>query len=572
MGMGPMAWACLLLTVPGAGGAGQEPWYLNQPFKIPIRIAAEKRAQLQGFCLYVSRDQGQSWELQEKGPRDKREFAYRAPADGVYWFTVAVINARGEEEPNDVSTVPPNKIQKIVVDTTPPAVKIQSADRRGAEVSMTWHVQEDHPDASALRVEYRTADMPEGQWRPVPFVPGEREEVTFRPEGAGEVLVRVEAVDLAGNRSMDTRPVAGGAPGGTTITPVGTSTSEAASPLPVGGANETAGRRPDVGTTSRQGSSPPVVTGLPFENSSSLPPAVAPTPMSHPTAMGSTLPPAGPSAPVGPATPPAPAVIGGGGSPAGTAAMGAPLGGVSRGSLRPLQVVNNRQVKLNFDVAKSGPSGLGSVEVYVTADEGITWEPMPLAPDAFGLPPSGDAGNHNGWVMVQLSREGVTYGFRIVVKNRAGIGKPPPQRGDPPQVRLELDTTRPEAKLYAPQEDQTRPNALILAWTALDRNLASHPVVLEWAERKEGPWTSVSSEPLANNMPEPPGAGADRQNAPTGNYSWQLPDKMPPRVYLRLKVRDTAGNEALAETVNPVIIDLFKPDVDSVTVGNPGPR
>jgi hypothetical protein len=205
--------------------------------------------------------------------------------------------------------------------------------------------------------------------------------------------------------------------------------------------------------------------------------------------------------------------------------------------------------------------------VYVTTDEGSTWEPAAVGSDTV-LPTGADgraSGPVRGSVTVNLTREGVVTGFYIVVKSRAGIGKPPPQRGETPQVRLELDTTQPLAKLYAPTEDPARPNALILAWTAWDRNLGPNSVVLEWSERKEGPWTPVSPEPLSNNLPEQAGAGPEKTNTPTGSYSWQIPDRMPPRVFLRLSVRDTAGNPAVAETREPVTIDLARPDVSSVT-------
>jgi hypothetical protein len=450
------------------------------------------------------------------------------------------------------------------VDTTGPEVHILSAERRGADVLVSWQVKEEHPDTSALRVEYRTADMPEGQWRPVGYVPGSPEQVSFPAAGAGEVLVRVQAVDLAGNRGEDTRTVAGGVPATATIVPASTVESV---PLVGGGTND-GGRKPEGGLAGRPGSNPATGTGLVFDSVPASAPASTPPAMAQSGVVG---PPPSPVGQAGPAYPPAPGFPGGGSPPPamppGTAG---PLNGVQRGSLPPFQVVNKRQVKLDFEV-KAGPSGVGAVEVYATTDEGTTWDPMPVSPDAVVLP-VGDGGRAGtGSVTVSLAREGVVYGFYIVVKNRAGIGKPPPHRGDPPQVRVELDTMLPLAKLYAPAQDPARPNALILAWTASDRNLAASAIVLEWAERKEGSWVPISPEPLANNLPEQAASGLDRQNVPTGSYSWQIPDRMPPKVYLRLSVRDTAGNVAVAETREPVIIDLFQPDIEMVTV-HPGPR
>jgi hypothetical protein len=36
---------------------------------------------------------------------------------------------------------------------------------------------------------------------------------------------------------------------------------------------------------------------------------------------------------------------------------------------------------------------------------------------------------------------------------------------------------------------------------------------------------------------------------------------VPPSIYLRLVVRDSAGNVAVAETLQPVLIDLNEPEV-----------
>ncbi len=561
MSMGPMAWACLLLTVHGAGT--QEPWYLNQRgFKIPIRIRAENRAELKKLRLYVSPDQGQSWELQEEGPPDKEFFAYQANKDGTYWFTVATVNLRGDEKGNPYKVSP---MQKVVVDTTRPEVNIQSADRRGADVLVTWHVKEDHLDQSTLRIDYRTADMPEGQWTPVPFLPGGPEQVSFRPVGTGEVQVRIQAGDLAGNRNEATHPVSGGTPTGASATPA--SAIEAVGPA----SNEpgvTVGPGAPGVAPMRLASGPSTADRPPFDANPLVPPLAGPPPA--PSGPPATVSPPAPVAPAGPPAPLTPPFPPGGAPPAAPPGSAAPLSRVTRGSLPALQVVNKRQVKLDFDVGAVGPSGLGSVEVYATTDEGASWESVPAGPDT--VLPSGTDGRPaapvRGSVTVNLAREGVPYGFCIVVKNRAGIGKPPPQRGDAPQVRLELDEKPPLAKLYAPTQDPAQKNALILAWTARDRNLAVNPVLLEWSERKEGPWTSVSPEPLSNR-PDP-GGGPETENTPTGHYSWLVPDRMPARVYLKLSVRDTAGNVAVAETRDPVTIDLVPPEVSSVTVAPVG--
>src|SRR5262249_5874157 len=123
----------------------------------------------------------------------------------------------------------------------------------------------------------------------------------------------------------------------------------------------------------------------------------------------------------------------------------------TRGPLPNLQIVNKHQVKLGFNVGKFGPSGLGTVDVYVTLDEGASWEKSNADP-MVSLPvsPTGN-GAVRGTVTVTMPKEGVRYGFYLVVKSRAGLGKPAPRPGDAPHVRVEVDTTQPDARLMAPQ-------------------------------------------------------------------------------------------------------------------------
>ena len=73
---------------------------------------------------------------------------------------------------------------------------------------------------------------------------------------------------------------------------------------------------------------------------------------------------------------------------------------------------------------------------------------------------------------------------------------------------------------------------------------------LEWAARPEGPWTFIGEAQLAN----------------TGRYVWQIAENTPPKVFLRLSVRDTAGNTAIAQTPQPIMIDMTRPDVGNVIV------
>ena len=140
------------------------------------------------------------------------------------------------------------------------------------------------------------------------------------------------------------------------------------------------------------------------------------------------------------------------------------------------------------------------------------------------------------------------------MKSGAGLGKPPPQNGiDVPQVRIEVDTTAPKADLFEPRPHPTRRDSLVLTWNATDNKLGPTPITLQWAERPDGDWQTIG--------------GGELQN--TGEYVWQVPANVPPHVYLRLLVRDLAGNESVAQTAQPVLVDLNEPEVKPLQITVP---
>src|SRR5262249_5743473 len=133
-----------------------------------------------------------------------------------------------------------------------------------------------------------------------------------------------------------------------------------------------------------------------------------------------------------------------------------------RDTLPPLQFVNTRQVTLEYEVAKFGPSGVSSVDVYITQDDGQSWQVfgavqsgnVPVGPDAKGPPTSVRRS-----LTLEVPGEG-KFGFYLVVKSGVGRSKPAPQGGTRPQIRLEVDTTAPDADLYDVRPDPSGANAV----------------------------------------------------------------------------------------------------------------
>ncbi|NBO93421.1 MAG: hypothetical protein EBV06_14080 [Planctomycetia bacterium] len=531
MGTGFLAWACLLLAT-GAGDTDIVHFNMRG-FQIPVRIDPNRRAEVHELILYLSKDAGRTWEIAMRLSPDKPGFDFMASNDGMHYFSIAVVDKRGVQEPADVYKAPVG--QKILIDTTKPLVKILAAERVGDEVQVSWEAQDERPNWSTMKLEYRVGATAGGLWTPLPITqPGERGNLRFRPGLPGEVVLRLSLQDMAENlgtveqvvsatTAAPVTPVSGFTPPGTVPPP--------SSIPPAPRADMTA--LPGIGST-------------PVTRQDAIPPA--PAPYTPPTFSGSASTPATPNYGTTPSFN-ASSTTGYSGSSSMSPPAATPMLS-SRGALPEVQIVNKKEAKIAFDVSRFGPSGLGSVEVYVTTDEGNTWSEMKINGGVQLPMPSELRGNVpvTGSVSVNLPRDGQIYGIYLIVRSRAGLGRPKPQSGDAPHIRLELDTTPPEAVLHMPKPDTSRSDTMVFTWRADDRNIAPNPITLQWAERPDGPWEFIGEPQLPN----------------TGSYSWQVPERIPPRVYLQLTVRDRAGNASQARTPEPVPLDTRIPELSGV--------
>lgn len=549
---------------------------------IPINIQDARRAEIRELVLYASADQGKTWNQAAVITPEKSGFVFVAPADGTYWLRSAIVNRNGQQQPENPAAGRPEWV--LVIDTAKPTVRSLHARRQGDEVVVTWDVQEEHPDWGALRLEYQLKGASVGT--PIEAKPGPSGQAKFRPAGSAPLTVRLTVRDQAGNVSIAQDEVAGTetvaanytpnvppASAGNVPPPVNTPSLPTQIPLPGGNTTaQGASVPPPIQTGSNQvwtqGQAPastppppPVNVGSALPAGGSLPPPTRnDSALRQVASQGIALPPAGnppQSAPPAAAkkviadstvkdppagqTPPRPGSVGG-------------LPDTAPGSERrlpPVQYVNQPRVVLEYEVSRIGPSGLGSVEIWMTKDDGATdW--VKYAVDR--TPQETTKGRHQCSVPLPTT-EGV-YGFTLLLRNRAGFGKAPPSPGDAPAIRVELDVTPPPiAKLVEPELDRTRPNALVMQWLAEDKNLGERPITLEWAERSNGPWNAI---------------GVDLPN--TGRYSWKLPERLPARVFLRLRVRDLAGNESIAVTADPQPIDLTEPEGQLINVSAPPRR
>ena len=161
--------------------------------------------------LYITEDDGAKWYKYGNDPDRKSPFQVETPRDGIYGFALRVHSGAG------LAADPPRPGEKpsivVVVDNTPPSVKLLSADQgRGKnlnQVVLRWSVTEDHPAEQPISLAY--TNDPNGRWEPITGWISDTGEFVWNagPKTPSRLYFRVTARDAAGNLdfSQTTNPV-----------------------------------------------------------------------------------------------------------------------------------------------------------------------------------------------------------------------------------------------------------------------------------------------------------------------------------------------------------------------------
>ncbi|MBM3978787.1 MAG: hypothetical protein FJ304_00615 [Planctomycetes bacterium] len=502
----------------------------SRSIRLPIEYKKDRKT-IRHVLLYVARNGENTWTQEAFVTPDKDAFVYAAKDDGIYWFKMVIVDVNGTKDPADVTRDPPDL--KMVIDTAAPQVRVTNAKRSGEEIVVEWLVEDKFPNDAETKVYFRPADKPTAFWQEVTLPANSRTGVKFPCGTSDGVTVKIAVADVAGNRNEITKD------------------------FPAGNGNTTTALSPPA-TPATAGTGPIVP-----------PPALDPVIPSGPGPVAPAMPPAPPYVPpVQPYTPPLkvdPNLNTGGPQPLGTFDPKAPppappthtpagaWSGAAPADAPRAQVINFPRFDLGFDLEQRGPSGISRVDLWVTRNEGKTWQ-MWSQHDGKG-----------GSVRVVLDvRENAqlegNYGFRLVPVSGAGLSEREPAAGDAPDMRVTLDVTAPQIELFPPLSDPNAPDTLLLQWKATDRNFGDDPITLEWSENPAGPWKPVVS--AAND----PVIQATAMNAPalkrlanTGQYGWRVPAGVPARVYLKVTARDAANNVKEVVTREPILVDLTKP-------------
>ena len=568
---------------PANDASGPAPIYSRQTaFVIPFAISASGSRSL-AVLLYVSTDFGNTWTVYARQPATQGQFVFRAAGDGEYWFASRTI-APGAAPPAARSLSPE---LRVVVDTKPPRLEVQASATAQGEIHVSWVGLDDHLAPETLRVEYRTGLT--GTWRPV-TVPQPARQASRRIAGEthwrwGEadrmVSVRVAVRDKAGNVMETTRRVIVPFAFASRLTPAQPvpASSVPSDPLARYGLgarsaapadSETPDSRFRPGAADSTGSAIP--TDLKPRGAAPSAPAPAPnrqakTPFGSGTewkpdagswphedpwsqARTSAHPYPSTSSPVGPLVtsrsassqyPKAPTVdasSGAGRLPAGSDAMGRSAQDATgrararrqshTGSLglppgeRP-HMTKSKRFNLDYSIDAIGPMGVEKVELWVTRNGGRDW-------DLWGV----DEDRESPF-LVEVEDEGI-YGFRIVIVGKNGLASQSPKSGDLADLWVGVDTTSPIAEITsAAYGTGAYAGHLDIQWRAMDDHLGARPITLQFSERRNGDWTTIAS-----GLPN------------TGQYYWRVDSRVPKRFYLRLLVRDEAGNETVDQLDRPI--------------------
>ena len=177
----------------------------------------------------------------------------------------------------------------------------------------------------------------------------------------------------------------------------------------------------------------------------------------------------------------------------------------------------NPKFGLQYAVDDAGPLGPAAVELWVTTDGGRTWFSRGEDPDRASPFP------------VDLGGEG-SFGLKLVAKSAANQGDRPPVSGEAPVTVVEVDSSGPAVKLDPPRMVGSK---LVINWHASDPHPAPRPVMISIKEDSpDGKWKLITPAPIENS----------------GQYTWTVPAGCPPKIHVRVDVRDSLGNMGFAET------------------------
>ncbi len=503
------------------------PIFTNQPgFSIPYRFdqTEMRRLRAKEIRLFLSRNGGADWQHVQTVAPDAGRFKFKAPNDGEYWFAVRTLDGTNQLHP-DGNVSEPELI--VIVDRSAPEFKLALQPAEAGKVQLSWNASDTNLDPSKLSLEFSQAG---GQWQPVSVRSQPSGQTSWSVPTGGQVSVRGSIADRAGNEVTDQTSVAIQASGVANGRPAA---SEYTQPV--------AGTSNSLADTNSFPFGPSI--GVPMPPS----PAPANESFSAPGASRGTA-----SAPTYPTPFPSEAKVANSfqqatiSSSGGQGKINNADWGLNRnrvGSSGRFKAVKSHRFEINYRIDDVGPSGVSSVELFITQNNGQKWFKY------------GDDADKQSPFVVEVPEDGI-YGFAIRVRSGAGLADEPPQSNEEPSIVLVVDRTPPVVQLAPVQQGAGgQLNRINISWRVTDDNPSDKPISLSYSANPNGPW-----EPICSWQQD------------TGSYAWSVNQGVPSRLYIRVVARDAAGNHSYVDTPQPILVDLSKPTGRIVDVESNGPQ
>ncbi len=476
-------------------------------FSIPFRFDQQELTRLnaQKVHLFLSRDHGQTWKLVETTGLDQSQFMFKPESDGDYWFSVAVSDADQVMHPEPSLNQPG---LKIVVDRTRAKMDLNVRLRSGRQLELNWKVSDKHPVIQSLELEFRNSvDDP---WNRV-YVKKQLSGKTAWKIQAGQYPeIRGRFTDAAGN-----------------VTEKKVKLMPASQQQPIvlaANAHQSQSRSwPSAGAAIQLSSD---------SHGSDIQPQTA-QPATDPTRQAESE--------LKPIREQVSSEQPEHSTPHRAAFEETPFRSqVSQTAYRNLETVrymNAHQFDIEYQVAGTGPSGVGVVELFVTQDNGAQWWRYGIDADL------------QSPMTVKVPEDG-RYGFHFRIHSGVGNAEPPPQPGQKPQIDLIVDSNKPQVRLldsYQGHGDNI--NQVTVQWSFSDNHPIEKPIFLFYSSSRLGPWEQTEGA-LKN----------------TGTSTFMLPRNTPAKLYVKVVARDAAGNQAEAISEKPLLIDLARPTARVITI------
>lgn len=499
----------------------------NSPgFRIPFAVEATNNENAGTAILFAGKDGGNLEVLQRVDAR-AGGFEFNAPSDGRYSFAVRMTNAVGDVVGGS-GPVEPELV--VIVDQTAPTLNFQLAEASPGEVTVSWTCNEENVAPESLRLEY--AEGSDGRWMRVDTVSNATGQATIRSQPGNSVSIRGMITDVAGNRGSGSGQIVLASRNVQNVsTPTGYAASGAQQHSPAGLMIGNQQQNYTLGATPFAGQAPQIQTHQP---ATTEPDYVAAEAAPQVQALAANYQSPKPQPQLAPKSQPYQANYGHYSSASYTpevrssqAAAATRAGG---------QVVNNRVFDINYEVEDVGPSGVSTVKLFVTENNGQSW---------FSY---GDDVDMRSPFQVDTRGEG-TFGFAVRVRNGLGFSDPPPQPGELPSIVVTVDQTPPVANFPQPEIVPDGRGRIRLKWNTTDSHPSPAPVRLEYAISASGPWTPVFD-----------------WQADQGGHEIAIQAGMPNTVYYRLLARDAAGNVTTVQTPHPLMIDQHRPTVRLLSI------